>query len=127
MATVFVFGSNQQGRHGKGAALTARQKYGAEYGVGKGRTGNAYAIPTKIKPTYQKRQIPLEEIQGDVEEFLEYAQNHPEDIFLVTPIGTGLAGYLHTEIAPMFDGAPKNVKLPTEWTKPEPESGLFSI
>ena len=44
---IFVFGSNLAGRHGKGAALFARQERGAIYGVGQGRTGNAYAIPTK--------------------------------------------------------------------------------
>ena len=44
---IFVFGSNLAGRHGKGAALHAKKFYGAEYGVGVGPTGNAYAIPTK--------------------------------------------------------------------------------
>lgn len=44
---IFVFGSNLAGRHGKGAALIARQRFGAVYGVGEGFTGNAYAIPTK--------------------------------------------------------------------------------
>ena len=29
---IFVFGSNTQGRHGKGAALTAKNKFGAVYG-----------------------------------------------------------------------------------------------
>ena len=46
---IFVFGSNEAGRHGKGAALAAKLQYGAVYGVGRGRTGNAYAIPTKDK------------------------------------------------------------------------------
>ena len=44
---VFVFGSNLAGRHGRGAALWARQHRGAIYGQGVGRQGNAYAIPTK--------------------------------------------------------------------------------
>ena len=46
---IFVFGSNLAGRHGKGAALDAKNKYGAIYGVGFGRTGNSYAIPQKTK------------------------------------------------------------------------------
>ncbi|MBS6796035.1 MAG: hypothetical protein KH215_00090 [Coprobacillus sp.] len=29
---IFVFGSNTQGKHGKGAALLARNKFGAIYG-----------------------------------------------------------------------------------------------
>lgn len=47
MIEIFVFGSNLAGRHGKGAALYARQHYGAIYGQGVGRQGNSYAIPTK--------------------------------------------------------------------------------
>jgi len=33
---VFVFGSNTEGRHGKGAALWAKQNAGAIYGQSKG-------------------------------------------------------------------------------------------
>lgn len=35
---IFVFGSNLAGRHGKGAALIAAKRFGAEYGVGDGMT-----------------------------------------------------------------------------------------
>ena len=36
---IFVFGSNLSGIHGKGAALTARQLYGAKLGQGCGLAG----------------------------------------------------------------------------------------
>ena len=53
--TIFVFGSNPEGRHGAGAAKVAREKFGAIYGRGEGLQGNAYALPTKriksITPT----------------------------------------------------------------------------
>lgn len=110
---IFVFGSNLAGRHGKGAALTARNEYGAQYGVGRGRTGNAYAIPTKDGKI---KTLSLESIRHSVAEFLGYARQHPELSFLVTAIGTGLAGYSHEQIAPMFDGAPSNCTLPPEWS-----------
>lgn len=45
--TIFVFGSNPEGRHGAGAARVAREQFGAVYGVGEGLTGNSYALPTK--------------------------------------------------------------------------------
>ena len=51
MTTIFVFGSNKAGIHGAGAALHAKLKYEAKIGSWIGRTGNAYAIPTKNKPT----------------------------------------------------------------------------
>lgn len=109
---IFVFGSNLAGRHGKGAALHARQNFGAQYGVGYGRTGNAFAIPTKDA---KLRVLPLDSIRGSVAMFLVYAKDHPDLEFKVTAIGTGLAGYKHEQIAPMFKGAPKNCQLPDEW------------
>jgi len=114
MATreIFVFGSNEAGRHGKGAALHAKQHYGAEYGVGAGRTGDAYAIPTKDG---KLKTLPLTKIHEYVGEFLVYAADHPELTFKVTAIGTGLAGYAHEDIAPMFAHAPANCQLPEEW------------
>jgi len=45
--TIFVFGSNPEGRHGAGAAKTAVEKFGAKYKQGEGLQGNAYALPTK--------------------------------------------------------------------------------
>ncbi len=109
---IFVFGSNLAGRHGRGAAKTAKDKYGAEYGVGEGRTGDSYAIPTK---DWRLRTRSLEEIQISVYRFLEYAKEHPELQFYVTRIGCGLAGYHDDEIAPFFEGAPDNCRLPERW------------
>lgn len=86
---VFVFGSNLAGRHGKGAALWARQHRGAIYGQGAGPQGNAYAIPTKDR---QLRVLPLDVIRGYVREFLDYAHRQPNLRFELTPIGCGLAG-----------------------------------
>jgi hypothetical protein len=111
---VFVFGSNLAGRHGKGAALFARQKHGAIYGVGKGPQGNSYAIPTKDHALVS---LTLEEIKQYVNEFCKYAQDNQHLVFEVTAIGTGLAGYRHEDIAPMFHDAPKNCLLPKEWAE----------
>ena len=109
---IFCFGSNLAGRHGAGAALFARQNHGAIYGQGIGRQGNSYAIPTK---DYHIKTLPLETIQGYVNEFLLYARNHPELEFQVTRIGCGLAGYTDAQIAPMFANAPSNCHLPDGW------------
>jgi hypothetical protein len=112
MANIFVFGSNLAGRHGKGAALYARTHYGAEYGVGIGKTGCSYAIPTKDR---NLNVLGLETIRGHVQEFIQYAKDHPQHTFQVTRIGCGLAGYKDHQIAPMFIGAPNNCQLPEEW------------
>lgn len=44
---IFVFGSNEAGRHGAGAAEYAYKHLGAQYGVGFGPAGSTFAIPTK--------------------------------------------------------------------------------
>lgn len=114
MEPIFVFGSNLAGRHGKGAALHARRYHGAVYGVGVGRTGNAYTIPTKDG---RLNVLPLHVIDMHVVAFLVYAGEHPDLTFQVTRIGCGLAGYRDDQIAPMFKGAPNNCILPDGWEK----------
>ena len=91
---IFVFGSNLAGRHAGGAARIATDKFGAEMGVGVGRTGQTYAIPTM--------QGGVETIRPYVDEFIEYAVQHPELKFLVTRIGCGIAGFRDADIAPLF-------------------------
>lgn len=111
---VFVFGSNLAGRHGKGAALWARQHRGAIYGVGKGPQGNSYAIPTKDE---RLKTLPLSEIEMHVVAFLIFAEAARHLLrFQVTPIGCGLAGYSPEQIAPFFRNASDNVILPPEFT-----------
>lgn len=109
---VFVFGSNLAGRHGKGAALWARQHRGAIYGQGHGIQGDSYAIPTK---GWKLEVLPLGIIQGFVSEFLEFAHKYWMREFQLTPIGCGLAGYTREQIEPLFQGAPSNVLWPPEW------------
>lgn len=118
---VFVFGSNLAGRHGKGAALWARQHCGAVYGQGEGYQGNSYAIPTKDE---RIQTLPLFRIHNYVDRFKRFAHEHPELSFQLTPIGCGLAGYAPQQIAPMFDNAPVNVILPAEFQalRPTPSS-----
>lgn len=112
MAEIFVFGSNLAGRHGAGSALHAKQHWGAEYGVGEGTTGQAYAIPTKDE---RLRVLPLPHIAEAVTRFLAYAAKESKTTFIVVKIGCGLAGYREEQIAPMFKGAPSNVDLPKGW------------
>jgi hypothetical protein len=109
---VFVFGSNLAGRHGKGAALWARQHRGAIYGQGSGLQGQSYAIPTKDE---RLRTLHLDDIRDGVSEFLDFAASRPDLTFQLTPIGCSLAGYNPEQIAPMFRNAPANVIMPTEF------------
>ena len=106
--TIFVFGSNSAGRHGAGAASYARNHWGAIYGHGEGRQGQAYGIPTKDHVLATRS---LERIKISVDTFLEYARAHSGLRFLVSEIGCGLAGYTPKYIAPLFADAPTNCVL----------------
>lgn len=110
---IFVFGSNLGGFHGASAAKYAMLHHHAVYGIGKGIQGGSYAIPTKNKKI---RTLPLIEIKKHVDDFLQYVDEHPQIHFFVTAVGTGLAGYKHSEIAPMFKGA-KRCWFPKSWEK----------
>ena len=114
MAEIFVFGSNLLGIHKKGAALTALQKHGAILGQGIGLQGNSYAIPTKQSPA---RSLDLVQINKFVADFLDYAYYTPENTYMVTAVGCGLAGWKPCQIAPLFRLARdiRNVKLPIQF------------
>jgi hypothetical protein len=111
---ILVFGSNRKGIHGAGSAQVAFRRYGAEFGIGEGRTGNAYAIPTKETP-YRGRSI--SDIRASVDLFLEYARAHPELEFAVVRVGCGLAGRTDEQMAPLFDSAPENCAFDPLWEK----------
>ena len=106
---IFVFGSNLQGWHGGGAARIAVDKFGAIEGLGVGPQGQCYAIPTM--------QGPVESIKPYVDYFIRYAKLNGNQVFLVTKIGCGIAGFTVEEIAPLFAEATKlsNIKLPREF------------
>lgn len=100
---IFVFGSNAAGAHGGGAARYAYDHFGAVWGQGSGLQGRSYAIDTMSG---------LETIETEVAEFLAFAAGRPDLRFLVTEIGTGIAGYRPQQIAPFFTHVPPNVVLP---------------
>ena len=123
---VFVFGSNPEGRHGLGASLVAKEKYGAEYGVGRGHTGRAYALVTKnltggfLEPStgimYDKegyRSVSLDQIEENIKEFYLYADENPHLKFFVcyNLDSKKLNGYSKDDFADCFTCAliPDNV------------------
>lgn len=106
---IFVFGSNIYGQHNGGAAGIAASNFGAVQGQAMGPQGSCYAIAT--------HGTTLEAIKAQVDEFISYAQSHPDKVFLVTKIGCGNAGFTIEQIAPMFEGARnvRNICLPQEF------------
>ena len=108
---IFVFGSNLGGFHAGGAARAAHMRFGAIWGQGVGLQGRSYAIPTMHGG--------VDVIQPYVDEFISFAQSHPDLKFLVTRIGCGIAGFTAADIALLFANAidQENIILPEDFVR----------
>ena len=98
---IFVFGSNTEGRHGKGAALYAKNHCGAIEGQAEGLQGNSYAIITKEL----RKDHPIvchSDIHKSMIKFCKFAKENDHLNFVLSDIGTGLAGFLYSQIANIF-------------------------
>ena len=125
--TIFVFGSNPEGRHGAGAAKVAREQFGAKYGVGEGITGNSYALPTKdlrVKVNNSFRSISPKDIINNIRKLYETAKSIPSKQFKVAYRNgineRTLNGYTGEELVSFFKAAgelPKNIQISEEWSK----------
>jgi hypothetical protein len=122
--TIFVFGSNPEGRHGAGAAKIAVEKFGAIYDQGEGLQGNAYALPTKdlrVKENKGLRSIPESEIVKNIQTLYDVAKKNPSKKFKVSYRNTtkaSLNGYTGLEMIDMFVKAgeiPSNIVFSKEW------------
>lgn len=113
---IFVFGSNEMGIHGAGAALHAQRHYGAQPGKGWGLSAQSFALPTK---DWEVSKLSLEVVKNYVDRFIAFTQGHYHSKwkFLVTKIGCGLAGFTVEEIAPLFKECrdQKNIWLPQDF------------
>lgn len=145
---VFVFGSNSTGFHGAGSAglacrgdsrntwrtdswfLNAMRSpvgssdrigkwavYGVSRGLQTGRCGMSYGIQTIEHPGY-KRSTSLNRIQAQLLELSAISAIHSELKFLMTPVGTGLAGWKSEEMkivwCDVVEKMPNNVVYPPD-------------
>jgi hypothetical protein len=105
-----------------GAAKFAYEERGAIRTIGQGYTEGTNSrlrmlVASYALPTMAMLGIPLtlEGVRSAVTLFKVYAYVRPELEFFVTPVGCGIAGFKHEDIAPMFADAPMNCVLPPEW------------
>ena len=127
--TIFVFGSNPEGKHGAGAARVALLKFGAKYGIGEGLVGNSYAIPTKDLRVLENnglRSISEKDIIKSIQKMYQIAEANPDKTFKIAYRNKAdevtLNGYNGREMFLMFLQAtddsnlfPKNVQFSEEW------------
>lgn len=109
---IFVFGSNLAGKHCGGAARQAKEAFGAVEDVGEGITGQCYAFPT-LDERLNKRIKP--ELFISVVRLYAVCADYPDKEFLLTPVGTGIAGFKVSFMKTLFTKVPKNLVLPDEF------------
>ena len=116
---VFLYGANQEGRHGAGAAKQAL-KFGAKYGVN-GYCGNTYGLITTDLNVPQRPSIPMSLLQDEVDKFIQFAKDNTHLTFLVTEVGCGLAGFTVEQVAPLFKpvllNSITNIRLPKRFVR----------
>jgi len=122
---IILVGTNLAGVPGAGFAYFVNRDIefikGLTYGWS--RWKKAYGIPTRDIVDGKMVTLPLETIRGYIDHFktvvADWYTQYPNDMFLVTKIGTGHAGYEVSDIAPMFEWAldQPNVSLPIEFIK----------
>lgn len=134
--TIFVFGSNPEGRHGAGSAAVAVRLFGAKYGQGEGLQGSAYALPTtelryEMRDKYSRYSMNPDEIVEHIKKMYQTARENPDKKFKIAyrnqPDEVTLCGYAGRELMALFVKAkgegeyPDNIYFSEEWAK----SGLL--
>lgn len=119
---IFVFGSNTQGRHGKGAALWALRHAGAIYGQARGPQGNSYAICTKDLTKRVHPSVPQSDIEQQIHLLYDWARmdNQAHSLFLVAySTAPNLNGYTPQQMADMFSHQPipENIAFEQQFSK----------
>lgn len=118
---IFVFGSNTQGRHGKGSALIAVKKFDAVYGQASGLQGRSWAIITKdLTKRIHPSRTP-DQIKEEIIKMYEYATTSLLDFYIVyTAKGNNLNSYTPMEMSKMFAEAgeiPLNIIFEQEFNE----------
>ena len=93
---IFVFESTLEGEHTEGNAKIAYERFGAEWGVGAGRRGQTYAIPTNFMCVE-------EDFEPFVQDFIEYVKAHPDNRFILPRMECKGAEFYEKDIIPLFE------------------------
>lgn len=107
-----VVGTNQRGNHAGGLARQAYEVWGLLPGISEGLVGQCYGFPTLNENYCQES---TEDLEQSRDRFYKTALANPELTFLLTKIGTGIAGFDENEMKKLFKDAPSNVVKPLGW------------
>lgn len=104
---IIVVGTNMNGEHLGGAAAQAHRDFGLEWGKAEGLSGQTYAFPTL---TRNMKQFLPTMLRSPADRLKRFAISNPSKEILLTPVGTGIAGYPKAVIEELFKNFPDNVR-----------------
>ena len=104
---IIIVGTNKLGQHLGGAARQAYSDFGLKWGCGEGLSGQTYAFPTLDE---NFRQVSLNDLRRSRDRLYEVVESMPDKVFLLTSVGTGIAGFELEVIKELFKDTPKNIK-----------------
>jgi hypothetical protein len=117
----FIFGSNDKGNHGAGAAKLAKDKFGAKQNQSEGLQGQTFGIITKLyqdgKLTKYNELTPENKIKlknlikKGIKDLNLLAEQNPNNEYLVTKIGSNLAGFTENQMRQFFEIINKETPL----------------
>lgn len=100
-----MFGSNTEGRHGKGNALVAKTEFGAIHGTPEGLQGRSYGImTTDLNLKRQGVLLDKKIVIASIKTLYEFATKNPEYLFFIAYSMEGrlLSGFTHDELIQML-------------------------
>lgn len=109
---IIVVGTNLNGNHYGGAAAQAHRDFGLEWGIAEGLSGQSYAFPTLDN---DMRKCSRESLENSIRLLYGTCIEFDKKEFLLTPVGTGIAGFEPEYMKSLFKNPPKNLKLPEDW------------
>ena len=102
---ISVFGSNTQGRHGKGTALICKLYFGAIHGIASGIQGYSWGLITTDLTKRERPSVTKKVVLNEIKKLYDYAVLHPQLDFKVMYQGVeakNLSGFTNQEFADMF-------------------------
>ena len=109
---VYVFDSMHYAAGDSIAAQHAIQHFGALARVGRGWSGQSFALPMR---NTDGQTMPLALIQHYVDDFKIYTLNHPDFVYYIAGVEPSLIEHEMYQIAQLFRGISPNVIFPLQW------------
>jgi hypothetical protein len=106
---VWVFESNTEGRHERGAPMVAVKCHGAEQANSSGRMGNSYAITTRDG---DNNLLDWALIKDSIGKFRDYTAAHPDLRFRILPSLHNKTEQEHVRFIDLLRNVPSNCDLP---------------